>query len=556
MKILIIGSGISGLAAAIASADMGNHVVLVSPYPSERAQSVMAAGGINAAVGTAGEDDSYVHHAMDTIKGGCYLENEDDVRQFCERAPENLRWLEQMGVVFNRKEDGAISLRAFGGQSRKRTAYAGASTGKQIVTALVQKCREYEIDGRIQRRLGLHFYSGLIRDGVCYGALFCQYFTGVLQAIYADAVILATGGQNKLFGKTTGSELCDGYAAGRLFSQGVQLRNLEFIQYHPTTIETDYKRMLITEGARGEGGRLYYLDGEKRVYFMEDKYGPKGNLMSRDIVSRCIYDCPSQVYLDISFLGEKLIHERLEEVYQLCKDYIGLDVTKEPIPVAPSIHFFMGGIRVDRNHRTNILRLYAVGECASKYHGANRLGGNSLMAAVYSGRVAAEAIHREEAVKVRVENFAFYIEQEEALLNRIKESRSQFPSVYILRNLAEIMNDNLGITRNRKGLSEGLEAMDLYLNVMKSIKFDHTVSLYENYRIDSMLLLAKAILCSAMAREETRGAHIREDFPETKEAFQKCSVAELVDGQIQINFEAESCEKESAWYENSDKKTG
>ena len=166
MKVLIIGSGISGLAAAIAAADMGDDVVLVSPYPSERAQSVMAAGGINAAINTAGEDDSCARHAMDTIKGGCYLENEDDVRRFCENAPENIRWLEQMGVVINRNEDGAISLRAFGGQSRKRTAYSGASTGKQIVTALVQKCREYEIDGRIQRKLGLYFYSGLIRDGI------------------------------------------------------------------------------------------------------------------------------------------------------------------------------------------------------------------------------------------------------------------------------------------------------------------------------------------------------------------------------------------------------
>ena len=543
MKVLIIGSGISGLAAAIAAADMGDDVVLVSPYPSERAQSVMAAGGINAAVNTVGEDDSYLHHAMDTIKGGCYLENEDDVRRFCENAPENIRWLEQMGVVFNRNEDGAISLRAFGGQSRKRTAYSGASTGKQIVTALVQKCREYEIDGRIQRKLGLYFYSGLIRDGVCYGALFCKQYTGELQAFYADAVIMATGGLNKLFGKTTGSELCDGYATGRLFSQGVKLRNLEFIQYHPTTIETDYKRMLITEGARGEGGRLYYLDGEKRVYFMEEKYGPNGNLMSRDIVSRCIYDCPSQVYLDISFLGEKLIHERLEEVYQLCKDYIGLDVTKEPIPVAPSIHFFMGGIRVDRNHRTNILRLYAVGECASKYHGANRLGGNSLMAAVYSGRVAAEAIHREEAASVREEDFASYIEQEKAAIKRIKESRSLFPSIYIMRNMADVMNYNLGITRTRKGLLEGVEALDFYLNSVKSIKFDPTVSLYENYRIYYMLLLAKVIMRSAMEREETRGAHIREDFPETKESFRRCSVAELVDGQIQIYFEAESCEK-------------
>lgn len=543
MKVLIIGSGISGLAAAIAAADMGDDVVLVSPYPSERAQSVMAAGGINAAINTAGEDDSCARHAMDTIKGGCYLENEDDVRRFCENAPENIRWLEQMGVVFNRNEDGAISLRAFGGQSRKRTAYSGASTGKQIVTALVQKCREYEIDGRIQRKLGLYFYSGLIRDGVCYGALFCKQYTGELQAFYADAVIMATGGLNKLFGKTTGSELCDGYATGRLFSQGVKLRNLEFIQYHPTTIETDYKRMLITEGARGEGGRLYYLDGEKRVYFMEEKYGPNGNLMSRDIVSRCIYDCPSQVYLDISFLGEKLIHERLEEVYQLCKDYIGLDVTKEPIPVAPSIHFFMGGIRVDRNHRTNILRLYAVGECASKYHGANRLGGNSLMAAVYSGRVAAEAIHREEAASVREEDFASYIEQEKAAIKRIKESRSLFPSIYIMRNMADVMNYNLGITRTRKGLLEGVEALDFYLNSVKSIKFDPTVSLYENYRIYYMLLLAKVIMRSAMEREETRGAHIREDFPETKESFRKCSVAELVDGQIQIYFEAESCEK-------------
>lgn len=543
MKVLIIGSGISGLAAAIAAADMGDDVVLVSPYPSERAQSVMAAGGINAAINTAGEDDSCARHAMDTIKGGCYLENEDDVRRFCENAPENIRWLEQMGVVFNRNEDGAISLRAFGGQSRKRTAYSGASTGKQIVTALVQKCREYEIDGRIQRKLGLYFYSGLIRDGVCYGALFFKQYTGELQAFYADAVIMATGGLNKLFGKTTGSELCDGYATGRLFSQGVKLRNLEFIQYHPTTIETDYKRMLITEGARGEGGRLYYLDGEKRVYFMEEKYGPNGNLMSRDIVSRCIYDCPSQVYLDISFLGEKLIHERLEEVYQLCKDYIGLDVTKEPIPVAPSIHFFMGGIRVDRNHRTNILRLYAVGECASKYHGANRLGGNSLMAAVYSGRVAAEAIHREEAASVREEDFASYIEQEKAAIKHIKESRSLFPSIYIMRNMADVMNYNLGITRTRKGLLEGVEALDFYLNSVKSIKFDPTVSLYENYRIYYMLLLAKVIMCSAMEREETRGAHIREDFPETKESFRKCSVAELVDGQIQIYFEAESCEK-------------
>ena len=165
------------------------------------------------------------------------------------------------------------------------------------------------------------------------------------------------------------------------------------------------------------------------------------------------------------------------------------------------------------------------------------------MAAVYSGRVAAEAIHREEAAGVREEDFASYIEQEKAAIKRIKESRSLFPSIYIMRNMADVMNYNLGITRTRKGLLEGVEALDFYLNSVKSIKFDPTVPLYENYRIYYMMLLAKVIMRSAMEREETRGAHIREDFPETKESFRKCSVAELVDGQIQIYFEAESCEK-------------
>ena len=165
------------------------------------------------------------------------------------------------------------------------------------------------------------------------------------------------------------------------------------------------------------------------------------------------------------------------------------------------------------------------------------------MAAVYSGRVAAEAIHGEEAARVSEDSFASYMEQEAVRLKHIKDGRSQFPCVYILRNLAEIMNDNLGITRNRKGLMEGMEALDFYLDALKSLKFDHTVSLYENYRLDSMLLLAKAIMCSAIAREETRGAHVREDFPETREEFRKCSIAELIDGQIRIHFEAEFCEE-------------
>ncbi len=541
MRILVIGNGISGLSAAIEAASLGIQVVLVAPFVSERTQSVMAAGGINAAVNTAGESDSILFHARDTFKGGCFLEDEQDILNFCENAPKNLKWLDDMGTMFNRNSDHTVKVRAFGGQSKKRTVYAGASTGKQIVTALTHKCLEYEISGKIETHLGLYFHSALIHDSRCFGALFYEPKTGHLVPFYADAVVCATGGQNKLFGKTTGSELCDGYMAGKLFSQGVQLRNLEFIQYHPTTIETDQKRMLITEAARGEGGRLYYLDDDKRVYFMEDKYGANGNLMPRDIVSREIYNSPSQVYLDITFLGSKLIHERLEEVYLLCRDYLNLDVTAKPIPVAPSIHFFMGGIRVDKQHETNIHGLYAVGEAASKYHGANRLGGNSLMAAVHSGRTAARAIlsadfHLPDDTAVLFQPF---IKTAQEQLSMIQNTKSRYPVVYIQQMISEIMNHDLGIVRTEKELKEGLESINFYLDALKSINFDPVVSVYENYRIYYMVLLAKAILTSALERRESRGAHFRADYPNSLAEYQKSSIVEFANNEIQIHFEQE-----------------
>lgn len=292
--------------------------------------------------------------------------------------------------MFSIDEQGRPRRRAFGGQSHKRTYYCGASTGKQIVSALVMEARRYEAAGKVSRRLRVHFHSALIRDGVCYGALLFDEKSERLEPVHADAVVMAVGGQNSLFGKTTGSTLCDGYAAGRLFLQGALLKNLEFIQYHPTTLETEQKRMLITEAVRGEGGRLFYMEGDRRVYFMEDKYGPRGNLMTRDVVTREVYAVGREVFLDISFLDKHLIDTRLEEVRDLCRKYRGIDISTTPIPVAPSVHFFMGGLAVHLNHQTNIERLYAIGECASMYHGANRLGGNSLLAVLYSGRVAAD----------------------------------------------------------------------------------------------------------------------------------------------------------------------
>ncbi len=537
-RVLIIGSGISGLTCAIETAKNGDKAILVSPYPSERSQSVLAAGGINAVLPNCDAEDSVALHIKETINSGCKIAGNKTVTALCEDAPKIIKWLESIGVVFTRDSNGNVARRAFGGQSRKRTIYAGASTGKQIVTALVQEARKWECKGNIYRMLGLVFYSALISDGVCYGALFYSEKSKKLVPLYADAVVFATGGQNRIFGKTTGSVLCDGYAAGKLFTQGAKLKNLEFIQYHPTTIETPHKRMLITEGARGDGGRLYYVDKGQRVYFMEDKYGKTGNLMPRDIVSKCVYDAPSQVYLDISFLGKKKIKENLSEVYDLCNEYLGLDVTKESIPISPSVHFFMGGLAVDIRHRTNIKNMYAVGECASIYHGANRLGGNSLLAAINSGKVAAMSISEE----VRSENtpdFSGYIKDQCDIIKRYLESKSTFSAVYIQNSISQIMNKNLGILRTGENLIKGIESIDYYLSECNKIKFDSENSTYQGYSLSAMLTLARAILSCAENRKETRGAHIRSDYPQTLDIYEKCSIISYNSGKYDITYESE-----------------
>ena len=530
--ILVVGSGLSGLSCAVCLAENGILCTLVSPYPSERAQSVMAAGGINAAIGV---DDSINRVAEDTLNSGGSIAGKNVVEGLCSAAPDIIRWLESLGVVFSRNENGEIALRPFGGQSRSRTAYAGASTGKQIMSALIRVARKYECQDLINRRLGRQFYSALIKDNKCYGALLYNEKERNIETIYADAVVIATGGQNVLFGKTTGSMQCDGYVVAKLYEQGARLKNLEFIQYHPTTIETPQKRMLITEAARGEGGRLYYMDGKRRVYFMEDKYGERGNLMPRDIVSKCIYDAPSQVYLDISFLGKKLIESRLFEVAELCRKYAVLDVSKESIPVYPSVHFFMGGLAVGREHKTSIEHLYAVGECASMYHGANRLGGNSLLAAIYSGQVVAKVISKLPDNKEHP-NFDEYISMQEEMLNGQLSSQSPFSAVYIRYEIAKVMNECLGITRTEEKLLDGIKSIDYYLSISEKLAYDTDVSPYIGYSLRPMLLLARAILTSALERRESRGAHIRNDYPERSSNFEFCSVCEYQNGAHCISY--------------------
>ena len=551
-EVLIIGSGISGMMCAVRCAEKGMHVTLVSPFPSERSQSVMAAGGINAVRPEHEQGDSVESHIDDTLKGGCYINGKEAVTGLCKNAGEIINYLESIGTVFSIDENGQPMRRAFGGQSHKRTYYCGSSTGKQIVSALVMEIRRFEAAGIVTRRLGSCFHSALIRDGKCYGALFFDEHTYSLEPVYADATVVATGGQNALFGKTTGSTQCDGYTAGKLFMQGAVLKNLEFIQYHPTTLETSQKRMLISEAARGEGGRLFYFDTKSgkeglsqnvsgdncRVYFMEDKFGPNGNLMTRDIVSREIQATDKDVFLDVSFLEKSIIDKRLPEIRDLCKKYRNIDITKEPIPVSPSVHFFMGGLAVHLNHETNIRNLYAIGECASMYHGSNRLGGNSLLAAIYSGNVAADSISGQDGIEKYLDFTAVIEEEQKDLYSRLGSS-SPFPSMYIRDILAETMQKKLGIVRDEKALSEGIEDIDYDLSVVDQIKYDSSVLPYFNYSLKGLLTIARATLTLAKERKESRGAHYRSDYPNTDDNISCASLISYNDGNYKVWLDKE-----------------
>ena len=538
-RALIIGSGISGMACAVRCAKLGVHATLVSPFPSERSQSVMAAGGINAVLPENDTGDTVASHIEDTLKGGCWLGGEQAVTGLCEHGEAILRDLECIGTVFSVDGQGRPLRRAFGGQSHRRTYYCGASTGKQIVSALVMEARRFEAQGLIERRLWCCFHSALIKGGVCHGAMLFDEARGGLEAVYADAVVIATGGQNALFGKTTGSTQCDGYAAGKLFMQGAELKNLEFIQYHPTTLETAQKRMLISEAARGEGGRLFTRVDGRNVYFMEKKHGPGGNLMTRDVISREIDTLGGKAFLDISFLGKNVIDERLPEVRDLCAKYGGIDVTREPIPVEPSVHFFMGGLAVHLNHETNIRNLFAIGECASMYHGANRLGGNSLLAAIYSGNVAAEAIAGRKNETPAHPDFSGELERERARLAERRDTQSQFPVMYIRDMLAETMQKRLGIVRDEANLKKGLDDIDYYLSVAERIRYDSSVMPYFNYSLTAILTLARATMTCALSRQESRGAHYRSDFTETDAAYRSATIISYDGGNYSVRLDEE-----------------
>ena len=338
--LVIVGAGLAGLSAALTAVKNGWTVKLVSSLASERAQSVMAEGGINAALNTKGEEDSPEQHYTDTLTAACGLADPNAVWGMTQAASELVRSLHHLGVQFNVTDDDELDLRNFGGQKKKRTAFAQSDTGKQLMTALIDAVRREESAGMVERFPHHKFRTLLLSGNICGGCTVQDTYTGELLRFVCDAVLIATGGLHGLFGDTTGSLANTGEVTAELFRLGVPMANLEMIQYHPTTVELGEKRMLLSEAARGEGGRLFALRNGKPWYFMEEKYPELGNLMPRDITAREVWTVSRdyEVFLDMTELPKEVMEHKLAGLVDDCQTYLHKDIRKEPIPILPGIH--------------------------------------------------------------------------------------------------------------------------------------------------------------------------------------------------------------------------
>src|SRR5512141_572631 len=393
-KIIVVGGGLAGLSATIKIAESGGHVDLFSIVPVKRSHSVCAQGGINAAKNLKGEGDSTWIHTDDTVYGGDFLANQPPVKAMCEMAPAIIDLLDRMGVTFNRTPEGLLDFRRFGGTLFNRTAFAGATTGQQLLYALDEQVRRFESEGKVEKHEHWEFLSAVLDEqGACRGITAMDLRTMQVQTFPAEAVIMATGGIGAIFGKSTNSVVCTGSAQSALYQQGAYYANGEFIQVHPTSIPGEDKLRLMSESARGEGGRVWVprnkgdqrewksIPESERLYFLEEWYPKYGNLVPRDVATRAIHkvvfenglgvDGKPMVYLDLTHIDRKVLDRKLEGILEIYEKFVGDDPREVPMKIFPGMHYTMGGLWVDFEQKTNIGGLYACGECEYQYHGAN-----------------------------------------------------------------------------------------------------------------------------------------------------------------------------------------
>ena len=574
-RIAIVGGGLAGLMAAIKVAEAGVAVDLFSIVPVKRSHSVCAQGGINGAVNVKGENDSPEIHFVDTCRGGDFLAHQAPVKGMCYAAPGIIYLFDRMGVTFNRTAEGLLDFRRFGGTLHHRTAFAGATTGQQLLYALDEQVRRHEADGLVTKYEGWEFV-GLVRDdgGRCVGLVALDLRTMRPRAFPADAVMLATGGPGLLFGQSTNSLINSGSAAAAAYLEGAHYGNGEFIQIHPTAIPGADKLRLMSESARGEGGRVWVprqkgdaraarqIPEGERWYFLEEKYPRYGNLVPRDVASREIHhvcvnlglgvDGKMCVYLDLTHIPRATLMKKLEGILEIYEKFTGEDPCVEPMKIFPAVHYSMGGLWVDyertadgfldlgsaRNHMTNVPGLYAIGECEYQYHGANRLGANSLLSCVYAGQVGGPAAvrwARNQARSAGAAPSSVFEGAERRWSDRYAElSRRDGPEnpYRIHEELGKWMLENVTIVRDNARLkATDDKVQELIERWGKASVLDHgqwaNAPLSFMNQLWNMLQLARVVTLGALARDESRGAHYKPEFPNRDdERWLKTTVAE------------------------------
>jgi len=563
-EVIVVGGGLAGLSAAMKLAENGCRVKIVSVTKVKRSHSVCAQGGINAAINLKGEDDSPFIHAYDTIKGGDFLANQPPVLEMCLAAPSIIYMMDRFGCPFNRTPEGNLDFRRFGGTLYNRTAFCGASTGQQLLYALDEQVRKYESLGQVEK-FESHEFMRLILDetGRARGVVVMDLFNMKLEIFKADAVVMATGGLGLIFKKSTNSTFCTGAANGRLYMQGMIYANGEFIQIHPTAIPGHDKLRLMSESARGEGGRIWVEgDSNKKIkmadgkeipcgvtgepwYFLEELYPAFGNLVPRDIGAREILrvcemglgvNGEDQVYLDITQLSDEK-KEKLKAILEIYHKFTGDDPCKIPMKIFPAVHYTMGGAWVDwpasddpdRYERyrqmTNLPGCFVVGEADYQYHGANRLGANALLACIFSGLVVAQEVPRyldslnTSYHDIPEKDFAHHLLKEEELKKDLL-SRKGPENVHRLHDeLSDWMIKYVTVRRNNHDLERTLDKIRELKERYKQISLgDHSQFANQTYafanQFGPMLELAMVITKGALLRNEFRGAHFKPEFPE------------------------------------------
>ena len=517
--VLVIGAGLAGQRAALAAAEDGATVGIISKVHPVRSHSNAAQGGINAALDP---QDSWESHAYDTVKGSDYLGDQDAIEIMCREAPKELLHLEHLGVTFHRNEEGRLGKRAFGGASAARTYYVADITGQAILHVLYEQLMKFDEVHRYEE----WFTTALVQDdeGRIAGAITRNIRDGAMELFSAKAVILATGGNGQIYDPTTNALICTGDGIAMAYRVGAPLMDMEMIQYHPTTLAG--LGLLITEGARGEGAHLYNAEGER---FME-KYAPnKMELASRDVVSRAEQTEIDEgrgfpdgtVALDITVVPRKRIHEALREIVNVGRDFAGVDITREPIHIKPGNHYAMGGVKTDIHGQTSIPGLYAAGECACvSVHGGNRLGANSLLDTLVFGRRSGQ--HAAQAVKglpARRPSYAQLRDEEGRIAAVVGREGSGRRVSEVKAELGKAMDRSVAVFRDEDGLREALEIVQRLKEEATQVCVDDKGTIFNQdvlgaLELQFMLDNAEAVVISAIERKESRGAQFRTDFPE------------------------------------------